>query len=65
MASNTDRMLAMIDAAVAGATPFLPVRLMVFPEFAQGASLRHYPPYSWPGGSQIVDFDGRILGTAS
>ena len=25
----------------------------------QGASLRHYPPYSWPGGSQIVDFDGR------
>ena len=31
----------------------------------QGASLRHYPPYSWPGGSQIVDFDGRILATAS
>ena len=27
----------------------------------QGASLRHYPPYSWPGGSQIVDFDGRML----
>ena len=27
----------------------------------QGASLRHYPPYSWPGGSQIVDFDGRLL----
>jgi len=24
----------------------------------QGASLRHYPPYSWPGGSQVVDFDG-------
>jgi predicted amidohydrolase len=31
----------------------------------QGASLRHYPPYSWPGGSQIVDFDGRILADAS
>src|SRR6185312_8787719 len=31
----------------------------------QGASLRHYPPYSWPGGSQIVDFDGRVLSEAS
>jgi formamidase len=31
----------------------------------QGASLRHYPPYSWPGGSQIIDFDGRPLGDAS
>ncbi len=31
----------------------------------QGASLRHYPPYSWPGGSQIVDFDGRLLAEAS
>jgi predicted amidohydrolase len=31
----------------------------------QGASLRHYPPYSWPGGSQIVDFDGRMLADAS
>ena len=31
----------------------------------QGASLRHYPPYSWPGGSQIVDFDGRPLAEAS
>ena len=31
----------------------------------QGASLRHYPPYSWPGGSQIVDFDGRLLANAS
>jgi len=27
----------------------------------QGASLRNYPPFSWPGGSMIVDFDGRIL----
>src|SRR5215813_3388344 len=31
----------------------------------QGASLKHYPPYSWPGGSQVVDFDGRILADAS
>lgn len=31
----------------------------------QGASLKHYPPYSWPGGSQAVDFDGRILAEAS
>lgn len=31
----------------------------------QGASLKFYPPYSWPGGSQIVDFDGRLLAQAS
>ena len=31
----------------------------------QGASLRHYAPYSWPGGSQVVDFDGRVLADAS
>jgi formamidase len=31
----------------------------------QGASLRHYPPYSWPGGSMVVDFDGRIVAEAS
>jgi predicted amidohydrolase len=31
----------------------------------QGASLRRYPPYSWPGGSQVVDFDGRLLAEAS
>src|SRR6266566_3791812 len=37
MRSNTDRMLAMIDAAVAGSAPFLPVRLIVFPEFAHAA----------------------------
>ena len=30
----------------------------------QGASLRNYPPFSWPGGSQLVDFDGRILAQA-
>src|SRR3954465_6403456 len=37
MAGNTDRMLSMIDAAVAGSAPFLPVRLVVFPEFAHAA----------------------------
>jgi predicted amidohydrolase len=31
----------------------------------QAASLKHYPPYSWSGGSQIVDFDGRLLADAS
>ena len=31
----------------------------------QGASLRHYPPYSWPGGSQVVDFEGRLVAEAS
>jgi predicted amidohydrolase len=31
----------------------------------QGASLKHYPPYSWPGGSQVVDFDGRLLAEAA
>jgi predicted amidohydrolase len=31
----------------------------------QGATLHHYPPYSWPGGSQAVDFDGRLLAEAS
>ena len=30
----------------------------------QGASFKNYPPFSWPGGSMIVDFDGRILATA-
>jgi predicted amidohydrolase len=37
MRGNTDRMLEMIDAAVAGSAPFLPVRLVVFPEFAHAA----------------------------
>jgi predicted amidohydrolase len=31
----------------------------------QGASLSHYPPFSWPGGSMAVDGDGRILAEAS
>ena len=30
----------------------------------QGASLAHYPPFSWPGGSMVVDFEGRILAQA-
>lgn len=30
----------------------------------QGASAKHYPPFSWPGGSMIVDHDGRILSQA-
>ena len=30
----------------------------------QGASLNHYPPFSWPGGSMVVDYDGRILARA-
>jgi predicted amidohydrolase len=31
----------------------------------QGASLRNYPPYSWPGGSEVVDFEGRVLAAAT
>jgi len=31
----------------------------------QAASLKHYPPYSWSGGSMIVDFEGRVLTKAS
>jgi len=27
----------------------------------QGASLKNYPPFSWPGGSMIVDYDGRVV----
>src|SRR5262249_49965130 len=30
----------------------------------QGAEAEHYPPFSWPGGSMIVDYDGRILAQA-
>ena len=30
----------------------------------QGASLSNYPPFSWPGGSMVVDYDGRILAQA-
>ena len=30
----------------------------------QGASMEHYPPFSWPGGSMVVDYDGRVLAQA-
>ncbi len=30
----------------------------------QGSRYENYPPFSWPGGSMIVDFDGRILAQA-
>jgi predicted amidohydrolase len=30
----------------------------------QGAHRAQYPPFSWPGGSMVVDFDGRILAQA-
>ncbi len=30
----------------------------------QAPSLDRYPPFSWPGGSMVVDFDGRILARA-
>src|SRR5712691_4132857 len=30
----------------------------------QGARAEHYPPFTWPGGSMLVDFDGRILSQA-
>ncbi len=31
----------------------------------QGAEMRQYPPFSWPGGSMVVDFDGRVLAEAT
>lgn len=30
----------------------------------QGAALERYAPFSWPGGSMVVDFEGRILAQA-
>lgn len=30
----------------------------------QGATLAQYPPFSWPGGSMVVDYDGRVLAQA-
>ena len=52
MRANTDRMLAMIDAAVAGSAPFLPVRLVVFPEFAHAAPV-------FPTVAELLDKPGR------
>ena len=37
MKRNTDRIVSMIDSAVAGHAPFLPVKLIVFPEFSHCA----------------------------
>src|SRR5436309_22046 len=48
MRTNTDRMLAMIDAAIVGSAPFLPVRLIVFPEFAHAAPV-------WPTVGELRD----------
>ncbi len=31
----------------------------------QAASLPNYPPFSWPGGSMLVDYDGRLLAQAN
>jgi hypothetical protein len=30
----------------------------------QGARADYYPPFSWPGGSMVIDYDGRILAQA-
>ncbi len=30
----------------------------------QGAHYKQYPPFSWPGSSMVVDYDGRILAQA-
>src|SRR4029079_13264548 len=30
----------------------------------QGARAEYYPPFSWPGGSMVVDYDGRVLAQA-
>ncbi len=30
----------------------------------QGAAMAQYPPFSWPGGSMVVDYDGRVLAQA-
>ena len=37
IATNTNRMLEMIDMAVVGYGPFMPVKLIAFPEFAHAA----------------------------
>ncbi len=30
----------------------------------QGAEFANYPPFCWPGGSMVVDYDGRVLAQA-
>ena len=39
MQRNTDRIIEMIQCAIDGSAPFLPVRLVVFPEFAHAAPI--------------------------
>src|SRR5829696_1988203 len=48
MRANTDRILSLIDSAVGGAAPFLPVRLVVFPEFAHAAPV-------FPTAAELLD----------
>lgn len=30
----------------------------------QAATMKQFPPFSWPGGSMVVDYDGRVLSQA-
>ncbi|MFK7955552.1 MAG: nitrilase-related carbon-nitrogen hydrolase [Lysobacterales bacterium] len=30
----------------------------------QAADMKNYPPFGWPGGSMVVDYDGRVLAQA-
>ncbi|MEM7705714.1 MAG: nitrilase-related carbon-nitrogen hydrolase [Pseudomonadota bacterium] len=30
----------------------------------QAADMKNYPPFGWPGGSMVVDYDGRLLAQA-
>ncbi|GIS98010.1 MAG: hypothetical protein CM1200mP25_2470 [Acidobacteriota bacterium] len=56
MHSNTTRMLEMVDSAVTGSMPFLPVRLVVFPEFAHAAPIyrqRQNFSKNWPSPSPM------------
>ncbi len=48
MKRNTDRMISMIDSAVAGSVPFLPVKLIVFPEFAHAAPV-------FPSAAELIE----------
>lgn len=56
MRKNTDRIISMIDSAVARHQPFLLVKLAVFPEFAHVAPVfpKHcYPPQSENGDAML------------
>jgi predicted amidohydrolase len=43
----------------------LPQRVAYLFAANQGACAANYPPFAWPGGSMVVDFDGRILAQAN